>query len=174
MPAKNYISKREHKLLINFAFVVFLFVLLFISLSIINDFNYSVSEVQKELKSQASPDEPRINLSGGSGLTFFPLFQLLTFFIFVALFKAKRFLLPFLLTIFYTFIFIYALSARFKGRQLGGEEFSPQVDLHEQLYYASNGYDFFSAIFILILLFWQISILLRMLIKTSQKENVLP
>lgn len=173
MKANSYISKREHKLLTTFAFVVFIFVLLFISLSIIYDYNYSVSETQKELQSQANA-KPRIKFSGGNGLTFFPLFHLLTFFIFVALLKTRRFLPPFLLTIFYIFIFIYGLSARFKGRQLGGEEFSPKVDLHKQLYYAADGYDHFAALFILILLFWQISILLRMLIKTVQRKNVLP
>ncbi len=173
MVANNYVSKREHKLLTTFAFVVFIFVLLFISLSIIQDYNYSVAQTQKELQSQAD-SQPRIKFSGGNGLTFFPLFHLLTFFIFVALLKTKRFLLPLLLTVFYTFVFIYGLSARFKGRQLGGEEFSPKVDLHKQLYYAADGYDFFAALFILILLFWQISILLRMLIKISQRKNVLP
>lgn len=173
MWGNNYISKREHKLLTAFAFVVFGFVLLFISLSIIQDYNYSVSETQKELMSQANA-QSNIKFSGGNGLTFFPLFHLLTFFIFVAVFKTKRFLLPLLLTILYTFLFIYGLSARFKGSQLGGEEFSPKVDLHRQLYYAADGYDYFAALFILILLFWQISILLRMLIKTSQRKNILP
>ena len=124
MTANNYISKREHKWLTTFAFIVFLFVLLFISLSIINEYNYSVTELLKELTSQANAT-PKISFSGGNGLTFFPLFHLLTFFIFLAILKTKRFLLSFLLTIFYTFIFIYGLSARFKGRQLGGEKFSP-------------------------------------------------
>ncbi len=162
MKANNYISKREHNLLTTFAFTVFVCLILFISLSLI-----------EEVISQPNA-MPKVKLSGDNGLMIFPPFHLITFFIFLAILKTKRFLLSFLLTIFYAFIFIYGLSARFKGGQLGGEEFSPKVDLHLEIYYAANGYDYFAAFFISILLFWQISILLRMLIKTSQKESVLP
>lgn len=162
MKANKYISKREHKSLMLFAFIVFIFVLLFISLSFIEEVTNQPNAM------------PNVKLSGDNGLMIFPLFRLITFFIFLAILKTKRFLLSFLLTIFYTFLFIYGLSARFKGGQLGGEEFSPKIDLHLEIYFAANGYDYFAAFFISILLFWQISILLRMLIKTLQKENVLP
>lgn len=168
--SNNYISKLEVKLIRIFAFLLFVIVVFFISLSIVNEYNYFVSETQNDLLNQANA-ESNIRFSGGSGIIFFPLFHIFNFFIFIAIYKTKRFLLPFLLTIFYTIIFIYGLSARFKAGQLGGEEFSPKVELHKQLFYAANSYDYFVAAFILILLFWQITILLRILLKTLQRKN---
>ncbi len=103
-----------------------------------------------------------------------PLLHCLTFFIFVALLKTKRFILPSFLTIFYAVVFIYGLSARYDGSRLGGEEFSPKVDFLDKVYRAATDFDYLAALFISILLFWQISILLRMLIKTSQRKTELP
>ena len=103
-----------------------------------------------------------------------PGLHFLTLFIFISLLKTKRFLLSSFLTIFYAIVFIYGLSARFNGRRLGGEEFSPKVDFLKQLYIEANSFDYLAALFISILLFWQISILLRMLIKTLQRKTELP
>jgi len=57
---------------------------------------------------------------------------------------------------------------------LGGEEILPKVDFLEQVYQTSDSFDYLAAFFIAILLFWQISILLRMLIKTLHGKNELP
>ncbi|MCY7348939.1 MAG: hypothetical protein LH614_22340 [Pyrinomonadaceae bacterium] len=78
------------------------------------------------------------------------------------------------LTIFYAVVFIYGLSARYNGARLGGEEFSPQVDFFDQVYRAAGGLDYIAVFFISVLLFWQISILLRMLVKTLQRKPELP
>ena len=71
-------------------------------------------------------------------------------------------------------MFIYGISARFNGSRLGGEEFSPKVDFLDQIYFEANSFDYLAAVLISILLFWQISILLRILIKTLQGKSELP
>ena len=158
MNAIKHISKNEHKLLLIVAFASIIFVLSVITFDIIKAFTSYTSKSQ---------------FSGQTANTF-PLFHFLTVLILVALVKTKRFLLPFISTVLYAFAFIYGLSARYKGGRLGGEEFSPKVDFHEQIFRAANEFDYIAAFFISILLFWQISILLRMLIKNSQRKNVLP
>ena len=102
------------------------------------------------------------------------LLHFLTFFIFLALLKTKRFLLSTFLTIFYAFVFVYGISAGYYARRLGGEEFSPKVYFFDSVYRGADIFEYVAALFISILLFWQISILLRMLIKTLQKERALP
>jgi hypothetical protein len=103
-----------------------------------------------------------------------PLLHFLTLFIFTALYRTRRFILSIFLTIFYAGIFIYGLFLRYNGARLGGEEFSPQVDFLDKIYHAATDFDYVFAAFISILLFWQISILLRMLIKTTQRKTELP
>jgi hypothetical protein len=46
--------------------------------------------------------------------------------------------------------------------------------LVEQIRFVAHNYDYLAFSFALILLFWQISILLRMLIKTLQRKTELP
>lgn len=103
-----------------------------------------------------------------------PLLHFLTLFIFLTLLKTKKFLLPLFLTVFYVPVFIYGLSASYYESLLGGEEFSPKVDFFTRVYCAADGSDYLAALFISILLFWQISILLRVLIKTLQRKTELP
>lgn len=159
MKAINYILKEEHKLLLIMAFASIIFTLAVFIFDIINVINHHYSK--------------NLLLSGQTPNTF-PLFHLATILIFVAIFKTKRFLLPFILTVLYAITFIYGLSARYKGGRLGGEEFSPKVDFHEQIFREANEFDYIAALFIFILLFWQISILLRMLIKKLNGKEILP
>ncbi|MBA3334382.1 MAG: hypothetical protein H0T08_02105 [Acidobacteria bacterium] len=159
MKANNYISKTEHKLLLTVAFTAFIFVLTIITLQVVVSYNYSVSNNR---------------FSGTNDTIKIPLFHFLTLFIFIALLKTKRFLLPLFLTVFYAFVFIYGLSVRYNAGRVGGEEFSPKVAFLDQVYRGADNFDYIAAVFISILLFWQISILLRMLIKTLQRKTELP
>ncbi len=171
MKASNFISKKEHRLLLIIAFTVFLFVFSIFTLQVVKDYNYSVSEDQRQLKFQADgASSPRFS----SDNYVLPGLHFLTLFIFIALLKTKRFLLSSSLTVFYAIVFIYVLSARYNGSRLGGEEFSPKVHFLDQIYRAADSFDYLAALFISILLFWQISILLRMLIKTLQRKTELP
>jgi len=174
MKANKYISKREHKFLLIVAFTAFVFALSIFSLQGIKDYNNAISKEQNELERLAN-NEPIISFSACGGMDYrVPFFHFLTFFILVALLKTKRFLLPSFLTVFYAIIFIYGLSARYDGSRLGGEEFSPKVDFLDKVYRAATNFDYVAAFFISTLLFWQISILLRILIKTLQRKTELP
>jgi hypothetical protein len=169
MKANNYISKKEHILLLIFAFTAFGFVLSVITPQVISIYNYSVSEEQRELKSQAD-DKPNPRFSGSQSPNIMPLFHFLSFFIFIALLKTKRFLLSSFLTIFYVFCIVYGLSLRFESSMFGGLE----ISFIKQIRFVAHNYDYLAFSFALILLFWQISILLRMLIKTLQRKTELP
>ena len=173
MKANKYISKREHKFLLITAFMAFMFTLSVVSFQVVKSYTDTVVESQKERKNQAN-SEKTIRFSNHGMNYNFPLFHFLTFFVFALLLITKRFLLSSFLTVCYAVLFIYGLSARYKGARLGGEEFSPKVDFLDQVYRAADSLDYIAAFFISILLFWQISILLRMLIKTLQKDEALP
>jgi len=174
MKANNYISKREHKLLSLVAFTSFVFALSIISLQGIKDYNDAISKEQNKFERLAN-NEPILSFSACGGMDYrVPFLHFLTLFIFVALLKTKRVILSSFLTIFYAVVFIYGLSARYDGSRLGGEEFSPKVDFFDKVYRAATDFDYLAALFISILLFWQISILLRMLIKTLQRKIELP
>lgn len=154
MKANKYISKREYKLLLIVALTAFVYILSAFIWRIVEIYDYSVSEPQFSGRQDNLP----------AGLHF------LTLFIFVALLVTKRFLLSSFLTVFYAVIFIYGLSARHDGARLGGEEHLPKIDFLDQVYRVATDFDCIAALFISTLLFWQISILLRMLIKTSHRK----
>ncbi len=155
------------------AFVAFIFVASAFCYGIIEDYNYFVYDQQQRLESLANYNQEG-GFSGSGSTVAIPLLHFLTLFIFIALLKTKKFLLSSFLTIFYAVVFIYGLSASYNASQLGGEEFSPKVAFLDQVYRGADNFDYFAAVFISILLFWQISILLRMLIKTLQRKNELP
>ncbi len=173
MKANNYISIREHKLLLIIAFIAFVFIASTFCWDIIKYYNYSISEEQQSLEYLANYNRVG-GISGSSPITVMPLLHFFTLFIFLALLKTKKFLLPLFLTVLYATVFIYGLSVRYYAGLLGGEEFSPKVDFLDRVYRSANGSDYLAAVFISILLFWQISILLRMLIKTLQRKTELP
>ena len=175
MKATNYISKKEHKLLLIVAFAAMTFILSSFTLEMIGNYNYSVVEEQQKLE----------KLANGYPTGSFPIYNdyspiaglhLLTVFIFAALIKPKRYLLPFFLTVFYADSLIYSLSYRFNTKPLGGEGFSPHVNVSffKKIYLEANNFDYFAAFFILILLIWQISILFRIFNKTRQNKTVFP
>ena len=169
MKANKYISKKEHISLVIFSFAVFGFVFTINTLEVARFYNYSVSEKQEKLQSQAD-GTPHIQFSGSNGPHLPAGLHFLTLFIFIALLKTKRFLFSSFLTVFYAIVFIYGLYARYG---LWGEEFSPKVDFLEKLYRVADTFDYLAAVFISILLFWQVSILLRIFIKTLQSKNQL-
>jgi len=171
MKANNYISNKERRLIQIAAFILVIFVVLNFCFETINTYNYSVSERQKELAAQAGAKVIKIS---GSYPPPMPAFHFASIFIFIALLRAKRFIASLLLTIFYLSIFVYGLVARFNGGRLGGEEFSPEFNFFHKIYYGARDFDILASVFILILVFWQIRILLRILIKSLQRKDALP
>jgi hypothetical protein len=162
MKANKYISKTEHFALLTVAFIAFIIVL--------SIFAWQVSVAYDNFFADKAS---KIRFSGSANEFQTPPFHLLTLFIFIAILKTKRFFLSSLLTVFYAFIFIYGLYVRAKYSSFESDTFVNSSFI-EQFYLVAHDFDFLAAFFISILLFWQISILLRMLIKTSQKESVLP
>ncbi|HLM59383.1 MAG TPA: hypothetical protein VK308_01140 [Pyrinomonadaceae bacterium] len=174
MKANKYISKREHRIIIIVAFAAFVFAFSIFSIQTIKDYNNAILEEQHKLNRLANNTQS-ISFTACGGMDYrVPFLHFLTLFIFLALYKTKRFLLPSFLTVFYAAVFIYGLSARYDGARLGGEEFSPKVDFLDKVCRAATDFDYLAALFISILLFWQISILLRILIKTLQRKTELP
>jgi len=173
MKSNILISKGEHYSLLIFAFIALLFVISVISFEHIKEYNYTVAETQNELRTKANA-ESIIKFSGTNGREFFPGLHLLTLFIFIALLKTKMYFISSTLTIFYSYMFIFGLSASYYNSLLGGEEFSPKVDFLTRIYRSANNLDYIAASFISILLFWQISILLRMLFKKLNGKEILP
>lgn len=172
MQTKNYVSKREHKFLWIFALIWFAFVLVNFAYETTKSYNYSIYMQQLELVSQANNKiDPRFS---GSAPYTIPGLHILSAFVFVSLLKSKRYVISSILTLFYFLIFLYGIVVRFDGMRLGGEEFSPQFSYFHKLYYGASDFDFLFTFVISILLFWQFSILLRILIKNTQRKNVLP
>ncbi|MBA4121053.1 MAG: hypothetical protein H0X72_01135 [Acidobacteria bacterium] len=169
MKANNLISKNEHKLLLIVSFIAFLFVLSIFTLQVIKDYNYSVSEKQQEIKNQVS-GKPSPRFSSSAGGHTIPGLHFLTLFIFLALLKTKKFLLSSLLTVFYVFCIIYGLWLNISQF----DEHITKVSFVEQLSLVANTFDYLGFFLASVLLFWQISILLRMLIKTLQRKIELP
>src|SRR5688572_13929034 len=117
MKANKYISIKEHKLLVVVAFIAFIFVSIAFYLNIIKNYNYSVYREQQTLGYSAN-----YNRTGGfpyPSQTVVPLFHFLTLFIFLALLKTRKFLLPLFLTVFYAAVFIYGLSVSYYEGMLG-------------------------------------------------------
>lgn len=157
MKPNKYISQKEHLMLLIFAFILFA--------SFLSIFIWEADQVY------SAP--PQFRFSGSGNISQTPQFHFFSLFIFIALLTTKRFLLSSFLTVFYAFIFIYGLFVRAEYSSFDSDTFLNSSFI-ERFYIVAHDFDFLAAFFISILLFWQISILLRMLIKTSQKESVLP
>lgn len=171
MKANKYISKKEHILLILFAFMFFTLVSSVLILDIIHSYNHSVLEEQRTLKS-VTKGEPIIRFSGNRAPDLLiPGIHILSLFVFLIVFKSSRFLASLFLTLFYAAFFIYGLAARYDGSLLRGVEISPQVSFAEKLYRGSYPFDYLAAFFISILLLWQVSIVFRIFRKFVQGKN---
>ncbi len=157
MKANSYISKKENRLLLILSFISVVFAF--------SNFVYQV--IDHFTKPKALFDI--YDISRGS---FLPTFNFLTLFIFIALFKSKRFIISSLLTFISFIIFTYEFYSG--GRIILRDDPFPELGLIEQLLLIANYFDYTVFLIVSILLFWQISILLRMLIKTLQREKALP
>ncbi len=178
MKANNYISKSEHKLLLFFAFIIFVLAFSSFTSQIIENYNKSVSVKQEELKEKANyikTNEVNFEfyiLTRADPRPFYSLFIiLLSLFTFLALLKTKKFLLPSFSTSF-SFLIFFAWFFYFNNTINNNETQPP--NLSTRLLIIATFFDYLVFSLVSILLFWQISILLRMLIKTLQKEKALP
>lgn len=157
MKANNYISKSEHKLIVIISFV-----------SVVLAFSNLIFQII-EYYTKPTPlfvfyDMMRPNL--------IPLFNFSTLFIFIALFNSKKYIVSSLLTLLTFIPFAYEFYSGFRIILFYNPQ--PERNFSELLFLIANRFDYLVFFLVTILLFWQISILLRMLIKTLQKEKALP
>ncbi len=171
MKANNYISRKEHKSLLIVALITVVIAFSNITFQGVEKYNNSVSEKQEKLEKQAN-GQPTFEFYDFVRASSIPFLNLLSFFIFLTLYKSKRFIISSLLTllIFTPFVYEFYLGFRFIlfYNQL------PELSFTKLLFSFANCFDYLVFLLISILLFWQISILLRMLIKTLQEKTELP
>lgn len=174
MGANPYISIKEKRLLTIFASVIFSLTLINLGSIVIEDYNNSVKERQEKLLREANGDRvgngldfsvcgfPRINL-----VPHFRFFSILIFLIF--LFE-KRFVFSFLCSFLSFSAFAYENYSRFQSY------FENEIDLPilKIIEFIARPFDYIVFLLISLLLFWQISILLRMLIKSLNRKIELP
>lgn len=173
MKANNYISKREHKLLLIVALAALIF-------SIVG----SASYVKKDSDERAEYYRIQAEKSANNEMTFsgpycYPdkhpqfLFSiiLLLGLTFCSLCFAKKYLLSSSLTFASVLMFVYWFS---NTQKLLSNNESPTIKGLDRLFYKAGDFDIVVCSLVSILLFWQISILLRMLVKTTQKDEALP
>ena len=170
MKANKYISKKEHKLLLAIAFAAFIF-------SIAGSIAYSIKADIKRAQYYKEQEENKAqNKPVFSGPYCFPdkhpqfLFSiiLLLGLTFSSLFISKRYLLSSLITIVTFSMFV---DWFIDTKKLVSDNESPIVKGLERIFYNAGNIDLIVFLLVSILLFWQFSILLRMLIKTLQRKT---
>ncbi len=174
MKANKFISREEHKFLLIVAFLTFVFAFASFTFSLIEIHNTFVAEEQKDLQRQANnvilgiytfvraPIAPFLTLAE----------TLLSVFTFLSLLKARKFLSSsfFIILSFLIFIFWFVDTRN----SIPSLEVPSSVKGCDKILSDANSLDFIVLSLVSILLFWQISILLRMLIKTLQRKTELP
>ncbi|HEX8288824.1 MAG TPA: hypothetical protein VF556_12555 [Pyrinomonadaceae bacterium] len=173
MKANKYISKREHKLILLVAFASFIF-------SIAGSITYNIKADFARLEYYREQEENKAqNKPVFAGPYCFPdqhpefLFSiiLLVGLIFSSLCVTKRYLLSSIFTIASIAMFIFwFIDTR---KELVYDELGIVKGV-DRIFYKAGDFDLAVFFLVSILLFWQISILLRMLIKVLRKESVLP
>ena len=98
MKANNHISKKEHKLLLVIAFITFIIAFSNLTYQGIEKYNSFISEGQIELKKQAN-NEPIFRMYSFERASSIPFLNFLSLFIFLTLYKSKRFIISSLLTL---------------------------------------------------------------------------
>ncbi len=179
MQANEYISKKGHQILLIMTFVSFVLAVSSFAFSCVKIYNESISEIQQDLEREANYVNTDKLSFGIYVLTPAPIAPFLilaevflTFITFLFLLKPGKFFLSSFSTILSFLLFVFwFVSTRYL---VLGITDSPKPQGLEGILTHSNGFDFILLFFVSILLFWQISILLRMLIKTMQRKSELP
>lgn len=151
------------------------------SFSILSFFAYLIITYNN----QVSYNQSQISADFNSGLKIFcshcrpeysPLFPLLLILlsglVFLSLVRIRKLYLAFFFIDFTFFSFAYWFFNLVKG--MIENDGAAGLTRYELFFKFANGFDLIAFICISILFFWQISYLLRMLIKTLQRKNKLP
>ncbi|MBK9165402.1 MAG: hypothetical protein IPM21_16135 [Acidobacteria bacterium] len=141
------ISKTERVLLLSFSFMVFAI--------------FAAAIFAEEVQIyRASLANEFAQLSGRFMTPTVPMFHLITFLIFLALFRTKEFIISISLTVVYLVLLLFSIWERLDGGgALGGENFYTNRWL--ELSMKTNHYDYLAAFAIIVLFVWQATILWR-------------
>jgi hypothetical protein len=152
------IYKKEFAVLLMVSAVLLISVLMRFSWEVVTGYNESVRSQQTVLEWRADGKgsiaidyEPKI----------VPLYHLLSVFLFLGIIKARRFIFALLITIFYIFSHLFALSQRYSHGGFLGDEILPPASFPESLYKYTDTLDIFVAITLLIVLIWLALIVIR-------------
>lgn len=176
MKAPEVISQKEHKFLLGFVFIWVVFILSVFCWEAVTDYNDAVFSQQVELAELKGIITKNSFAVDAVPKTFLSI-HFISVFILILTAVSKRIFFSTIITIFYFCALIYAVVSRhdkFFNSFFGDEDYSANVSLFRKFDVAANDVDVLAVLFISILLFWQISILLRMLINKSQRKNELP
>ena len=166
MNTKDSISKLERVLLLAFTSLAFAFFALGIFAEAAQSYNDSVVRHQNELARQAGVKNIISFASHGFDHSI-PLFNLITFFIFLALIRPGRYIISMALTVLYLVFLVVSVAIRLDGRgALGSENFF--TDPWVEFWLKTGFHDHFAAVVIVILLVWQGSILWRVYLAGSR------
>jgi hypothetical protein len=173
MKANKYISEKEFKVMLFIAFLTSAFAFAGLTTISVKSYNDRVAEKQMELEAEANDKASKISFGIYSfeRTRFFPFFCFAALFIFITLLKTKRFFLSAFLTLFNFCIFVYEL---FLSRVFLLNTQDSNFSFIERLLLIGNAFYYLTFLLVSILLFWQISILLRMLIKSFPGKIELP
>lgn len=174
----KYISDKERKPLLALSFLYLLLSVFSFTNYVISSYNSYVSEQQIELKAKANGIYFSIYSFESAPLN--PIFSFANIF-FASLacinfYKSKNFLVSFCCP-FVSFCFFILLLIGTR-QMINAEGVDSDLSLSltglDKIIYKTNYFDLTCYLTVSILLLWQISILLRMLIKTQQMKSVLP
>jgi hypothetical protein len=179
MKAINYILRKERKFLMVIAFLTVVLSFASFASQILENYNKNIAEKHQELKRKADnikTDGISFGLYEISGTNLRPFYSLSLIFLnicaFTSLRKSKKFVFSTLFTIFSFLVFIHWFTAT--RMAITVSEVADSINGLNRYFYQAGITDFLVFLLVAILLFWQISILLRMLIKNTQRKNVLP
>jgi hypothetical protein len=166
MSIAGIISEKEHKILLTMALTTLIMaVVSFVSFTI-EDYNREVKIQQADLVMEANDG---LSFSKDYGTDYRPFHRLqltfLTLFIFLGLLRAKQFLFSIFFTLLSVFIFAMWFFRTNKAIELN------KLYMAETPYLLriATYYDYSVFLLILILLCWQLSIFIRMLLRSQQK-----
>jgi hypothetical protein len=168
-----FITIIEHKLLSYAAMIAFIFSVASLVSQFIGAYNDGVQIEQSRLAHQANSEmffEPFYFYGGYPQYLIFLILLLGLNYLFII--NARRFLFA-SLTTFFSFLFFVKWFI-YTREGLSEMEGVSHIKGLESFFFQAGNFDLIVLLLVSILLFWQISILLRMLIKTVQRKYVLP
>lgn len=171
MKANPYISIKEKRLLTIFASIIFSLTLINLGWIAIEDYNNSVKEEEERLARIANGTNYKMDFKiyGFIRHDYKYEFRFFSLILLPFIFRAKKFIFS------TTFTFL-SFTALFYEFYLCLKVFlvTSSMTLDEFITYFAKPLDYLVFLLISLLLFWQISILLRILIQTMQRKPELP